>query len=486
MNNTIVPTNTQEKVVFFFGNAEIYSKLLKAGIAKADISTDDAGVTYVRPEHHGITDKICAPYGIVVQLMDGSFDSIKKSDTLEYLKAKKSALLLHHGDQITEYVSLDKAISKMDDSDNQELTYDPIETLCDNLRLRLADTRTKDILGLDVGFVESINTHMFGLRGLIALVAAPNCGKTVFVGQCITDALRSNPDTCAVFISLEMEKGKITERMARAEAELTFKEMNLKCDPELEYTRTHLIENAIKTIESFGNRLVILGKENCKVIDSKKVINLVNKVKTDSGCSRSILVIDYLQIWPIDYDQIKSKSDLESDKWLMAQMQILQEIYIDDPAIIICEARKSAAGVSNRLTLADISGSARLGYGFEAALSINPYSDDDQLFHLGKKLLNIKGHTLPRKSPNAEILIHVMREVLYGYGYAFSDLEMLKIREGDRFIELMTLDYRRNIFFSAKTKNDDKLSDFLRDLEWKYNIEKEPEEEPKQRKSSKE
>jgi len=395
MNNTILSTNTQEKVVFFFGNAEIYSKLIKAGIDKDDISTDNGGTTYVRPEHHGITDKICVPYGIAVHLMPGSFDAIKKSDTLEYLKAKKSALLLHHGDQITEYVSLDKAISKMDDADKKKLTYSRIKSLGGNLRIRLADTRTKDILGLNVKFVESISTHMFGLRGLIALVAAPNCGKTVFVGQCITDALRNNPDTCAVFISLEMEKDKIMERMVRAEAQLTFKEMNLKCDPKEEQDRARLIESAIEKIESFDSRLAILGKEDCTVIDSKQVINLVNSIKADSGCSRSILVIDYLQIWPIDYDQIKSKSDLESDKWLMAQMQILQEIYIDDPAIIICEARKSAAGVSNRLTLADISGSARLGYGFEAALSINPYSDDDQLFHLGKKLLNIKGHTLP-------------------------------------------------------------------------------------------
>jgi len=29
MNNTIVPTNTQEKVIFFFGTPEIYSKLIE-------------------------------------------------------------------------------------------------------------------------------------------------------------------------------------------------------------------------------------------------------------------------------------------------------------------------------------------------------------------------------------------------------------------------------------------------------------------------
>lgn len=481
MNNTILAANTQEKSVFFFGGPEIYSKLIKSGIDKGDISRDNAGVTYVRPEHLGRVEKICLPYDIVPQLIDVSFDSIKKSDTLEYLKDKKSALLLQHGDVITEYNSIDKAIKAIDDSDEKKLTFEFVGEMTDRFLERNAYTRTQEILGINIKFIESIKSHMFGLRGLIALVAAPNCGKTVLVAQCITDALQNNPDMCAVFISLEMKKDSIIERMIRAEAQLTFKEMNLRSDID----RTEAIYNASQKIKSYGNRLAILGKEDCTTIDSKKVINLVNRVKSASGCSRSILVIDYLQIWPIDYEQINTKSELESDKWLMAQMQILQEIYIDDPAIIICEARKSAAGVSNRLTLADISGSARLGYGFEAALSINPYSDDDQLFHLGKKLLNIKGHALPRKAPNAEILIQVMREVLYRYGYAFSDLEMLKIREGDRFIELMTLDYRRNIFFSSKTKNDPRLPSFLNDLQTKYDFEKETEEEPKQQKSTK-
>lgn len=472
MNHSILSTNAQEKSVFLFGNTEIYSKLLKSGIAKADISRDGTEAIYVRPEYMAQIEKICLP-DIVPQLIDIPFDQIKKSDTLEYLKSKKSTLLLHHGDQIIEYAALDKAISAMDNTD-EELIYEPLEDIIERVLERNAITRTKDILGLDIAFIESIKTHMFGLRGLIALVAAPNCGKTVLVAQCIVDALTNNPDACAIFISLEMKKDSIMERMIRAEAQLTFEDMNLRSPTD----RTEDIARAAKKINNFSKRLVVLGKEDCKVIDSRKVINLVNKIKETSGCSRSILVIDYLQIWPIDYDQIKTKSELESDKWLMAQMQILQEIYIDDPAIIICEARKSAAGVSNRLTLADISGSARLGYGFEAALSINPYADDDQLFHLGKKLLNIKGNALPRKSTNAEILIQVLKEILFGYGYAFSDLEMLKIREGDRFIELMTLDYRRNLFFSAKTKNDEKLASFLRDLQAKYDFEKEPDEEP--------
>lgn len=473
MNNTILSHESQEKSVFLFGNKEIYLKLIKSGIAKGDISTDGTEAIYVRPEHFAQVEKMCLPLDIFPQLIDIPFDSIKKSDTLEYLKAKKSALMLHHGDQIVEHASLTKAIDALDEKALNDLEHEPLENIVDRYIERNTQTRTQDILGLDVPFIESIRTHMFGLRGLIALVAAPNCGKTVLVAQCITDALKNNPDCCAVFISLEMKKESIIERMIRAEAGLTFKEMNLKSPID----RSEEIAQAAQRIKSYGNRLVILGKEECEKIDSHQVIRLVNKVKEASGCSRSILVIDYLQIWPINYDEIKTKSDLEADKWHMAQMQILQKIYIDDPAIIICEARKSASGVVNRLTLGDISGSARLGFGFEAALSINPYSDDEQLFQLGKKLLHLKATDLPRKSNNGEILIRIMREVLYGYGYAFSDLEMLKIREGDRFIELMTLDFRRNIFFSSKTKNDERLASLVRDLHSKFDVEKETDEE---------
>ena len=454
MNDSIISSSNQaynaENCIFVFADKEIYFKLLAEGIAKEDISLDGTDAFYVRIEHFPLVEKICLPYDIHPQIMNINFDKMRREDLMSHLLTKRDALMKNYGDHISECKHLDIVLASLEEEKLTELQYEPLDDIVNRVSDRIQRTRLQDIIGLriDSKFIRHVNTHMFGLRGIIGLTAAPGCGKSILAAQMIIDALKHNKNCCAIFVSLEMSKEDIVERMIRYLAKLTFQQMNLKT--ENDFTAQTL--SAIVEFKEYSERLIVLGDKECRNITSTNITNLVNKLKNRSGCTRSILVIDYLQVWPIDSSELKSKSDIDIDKWLMSQMLKLQELYTEDPAIIICESRKPStqSGKSWGSELADISGSSRFSYAFQAFMTLQPLNDIE-LLKLGERL----GYSFTggKKDDDGNLFLEVFKFILKQNEICLTNLHLIKARNMITFTELLALDHLRNKFSSARQEN---------------------------------
>lgn len=232
--------------------------------------------------------------------------------------------------------------------------------------------RGKKYLGLRVETLKELNENLKGLRKLILLAAAPNVGKTALTIQLAQEVLSEEKEACLVYISLEMTAEEIFTRMYLHESGLDFDtyvlgsgQKELGAEPQFSQEDLGKIEKAKSKFEQIGNRLQIIDSSTDSTINAESIIEYIEFLKITTGCTRVIVVIDYLQVWPIPPDK-RFTSDLEADKWRIGEIKKIRDAVNkinQDPVIVISEARKPS---NNDETwgggLSDIMGSARAGY----------------------------------------------------------------------------------------------------------------------------
>jgi hypothetical protein len=149
----------------------------------------------------------------------------------------------------------------------------------------------------------------------------------------------------------------------------------------------------------WAERAVILDESDFQIPSIDAVVETVEKLKADTGCSRSFVVVDYLQLWPIpETVQRHIRSELAEDKWRVGEMKRLRDRLNGDPVVVISESRKpgGANATSWGSDLSDLMGSARLGYRADAVFLLVPLTDDelDQKAELLKKYAVKSGQEL--------------------------------------------------------------------------------------------
>lgn len=209
--------------------------------------------------------------------------------------------------------------------------------------------RGKKYLGLRVQKIEEFNENLLGLRGLILLAAAPNVGKTALTVQTAIDVLTTEENACLVYLSLEMTEEQIFRRMLLHLSGIDFhkfvfgsqSQQMMDGDGRLAFftpEEMKAIDDAKKTIMGFEHRLQIIDQSTCPYIDARTAINYVEALKQKTGCSRAIVVVDYLQVWPVNTNLRLLEN--EADKWRIGEMKKIRDALNDDPVIVISEARK--------------------------------------------------------------------------------------------------------------------------------------------------
>jgi replicative DNA helicase len=276
------------------------------------------------------------------------------------------------------------------DQDNIEDNIQTADQLIDDQDARRMLYQGKEFMGLPQRTLPKLDDLLSGLRKFIVLAAAPNVGKTAMSIQLVVDVIQKNDDACAIFMSLEMSRNDIMDRIRCYLASITWKQLyfgKLNSNDKGFYTREEQkqLDESKKILQTIGNRILILDDKCCKDISALTIKTKIEQLKKKSRCEKAIVVIDYLQVFPVsETELLKLRTENDIDRHRISQIIMLRDILQDDPLIVIAEARKpSGAEKAWGVSMADILGSSRTAYACDAGMLLNQMSDDELSKELG-------------------------------------------------------------------------------------------------------
>jgi replicative DNA helicase len=262
-----------------------------------------------------------------------------------------------------------------------------------DFQTRLQAYRGREFLGLRTGLPQ-LDDRTLGLRGLVLLGAMPNVGKTALVLHLGVNVVRANPDACFLFVSLEMDRRSLFTRLYCNLAEMDWgtlvrgdKSLRGGGGPFFTPDQQGRLRVADEWVAQNGHRIRVLDRQTLGAgVSAASILRETSALKAQSGAARALVVIDYLQVIPIP-DTVRRSSDLDADKY---QVRVAQDVLagvqrgesglLGDAVIAISETRKPATGRKHwGEDLADLMGSARLGYGADAVLLYRRIVEDDDL-----------------------------------------------------------------------------------------------------------
>jgi len=309
-------------------------------------------------------------------------------------------------------------------------------------------------LGLCVRTIEEFNEKLLGLRRLNLLAAAPNVGKTALTIQLSLETLLEDQDVCLAYFSLEMTSLEIFTRMNLFLSQMNFHSFVFgsqgQSRNDVYYTQAEYekISSATETFRKIGNRLQIIDSTMSPVIDARSVITYVEALKEKTKCSRAIVVIDYLQVWPMN-PNMRFPSENEVDKWRMGEMKKIRDVMNEDPVIVISEARKPSG--SNEIwggDLSDVMGSARGTYTPDVVMLLSQLKPKS-LAKLWEK------NNMPKDFPKDDSVECsedekpglAIKNFLASHGIAICKLDVPKARDGmHKFNILLEFYFQKNTF----------------------------------------
>ena len=161
------------------------------------------------------------------------------------------------------------------------------------------------------------------------LSAAPNVGKTALGVQLGVDVVRHNEDACFLFLSLEMPRWEILTRIKCHLARMDWKTLVLGPQQEgggrwTTFTARQLedLHQADEQLAEWGPRIQILDEANFPAPTVEDVLGQLEALKHDTGSSRALVLVDYLQQWPIPEEDSRAfRSNLDADKWQVGAMK---------------------------------------------------------------------------------------------------------------------------------------------------------------------
>lgn len=341
-------------------------------------------------------------------------------------------------------------LSQIERGLDSRISLDSTEDGIYDLKEWLENTRGKSLLGLPQKRLPSLDTRLLGLRKLTLLAAPPNVGKTSFGIQMGLDVLLNNPEACVVIFSLEMSRRDLLIRLFQNISGIDFAKFVFG-DP----AKDHLLEphgffngddleNIIRAEElllSLGKRLQIVDGEICPNLTAQKAIAYINDVKEQSGCNRVLVLVDYLQVWPLGIST-KFYSELEMDKWRIQEMKKIRDSINDDPIIVISEARKPSQNGKWAYEMSDIMGSARGAYSPDIIFLYTPFSDDDLAKMWEAQKLNFPDTDQDESKRGEWVRGHLVTQ-----GIGLYRLDIAKGRDGiEKGIIPLVFDFRTNSF----------------------------------------
>lgn len=165
--------------------------------------------------------------------------------------------------------------------------------------LEAQQSPTNDFQGLDTGF-SHLNRVINGLSaGLIVLGAMPSTGKTTLIKQIADKVVEKHADAACLFVSLEQSKEELRVKTLSRLSGVENRDIQRgRLDPMLPAW-----QNVITTKGDFSQwagRMQVLEGDRLTTVDRIRLAALQLRQKTGAG--RLLIVVDYLQILPVDQD----------------------------------------------------------------------------------------------------------------------------------------------------------------------------------------
>jgi replicative DNA helicase len=333
----------------------------------------------------------------------------------------------------------------------------PVRALVDELRDLdgyLERFRGKDMIGIKQVAIPELDRMTLGLRGLILLAARPGVGKTALTVQLGIDAVANNPDVGFLFLSLEMPRQAMMTRILSRLSGLDWNKLVLGDKPAggaegVLYTPEQIdaLQAARARMEAIGSRVTILDSQNCPRPTVRTIVREVQRMKRRTNCTRVVVLVDYLQVWPIPAeDERRVRSDLDADKYRVGMMkQLRDDLGDEDALLVISEARKPASGDTWGGDMSDVMGSARGTYTPDAVLLFSEATDDEIAEHHG--LDRPVGADSNGKVKDWRKQVKGRRDELRDLGVNWCHLDVVKGRDGmTRGSIDLTFYYRRACF----------------------------------------
>lgn len=293
----------------------------------------------------------------------------------------------------------------------------------------LASMRGKEFLGLPQKTLPLLDQATKGLRGLILVAAAPGAGKTTFVQQICTDVLKSNANTCCLFVSLEMPEEIMLNRLISRETETPY-------DVLLTQNTDAGNKAAARKVREITDRLFIIDDSIYPAVNAELIIRDAKRLKEETGCDEIIIAVDYIQKLPLPPD-IKKLSDNLQDDWRMSQLQKIRRAIWPCPLVAISAINKTDGFKAK--TMSNLKGSGTLAFDGDMILLINKMEDDDlidRIVNHGKKfnLCSRENRKKNRESkrPERDEKLEMLREALERSNKELIELTVDKVRGGTK------------------------------------------------------
>jgi len=179
----------------------------------------------------------------------------------------------------------------------------------------LEKRKQKDLIGLRTGFPK-LDKATKGIDGLTVLSGLPGKGKTSFALQIGYEAVKLN-NVSLLYCSLGMNRKELYLKLLSRLSGISnnnLKLMNIRLKDEKKYNQ------AIEELKEYGKNIVIADRETIS-FELDTIREISEKLKNEK--ERIFIVIDYLQVFPIDEKNFSNQK--EKLNYLITQFRRIQE-----------------------------------------------------------------------------------------------------------------------------------------------------------------
>ena len=185
----------------------------------------------------------------------------------------------------------------------------------DDFLFFLEKGKQKDLIGLRTGFPK-LDKATKGIDGLTVLSGLPGKGKTSFALQIGYEAVKLN-NVSLLYCSLGMNRKELYLKLLSRLSGISnnnLKLMNIRLKDEKKYNQ------AIEELKEYGKNIVIADRETIS-FELDTIREISEKLKNEK--ERIFIVIDYLQVFPIDEKNFSNQK--EKLNYLITQFRRIQE-----------------------------------------------------------------------------------------------------------------------------------------------------------------
>jgi DNA primase len=235
----------------------------------------------------------------------------------------------------------------------------------------LAQFVGKEYIGLPQKGIPSLDAATLGLRHMTAIAAAPGAGKTTLMLQLCYDVLKNNPDTCCIIVSLEMSEEELLTRFKCRATATPYGKLLLESDQAMR-------ERANAAIESVMARTFIIDEQVYPEVTAELLIRDIARLKSETGCKRVIVGIDYAQVYPIPEAARRGlRSENERDDWRVEELKRIRNAIAPDPLLVVSAISKGDGFKAGGLE--SLKGSSSFSYAADNCFVLNKITETELL-----------------------------------------------------------------------------------------------------------